>query len=89
MWLPEALDWTRLASGGVALMDNRGQRQRTRCPECQGSIELVRPSEYGYGSWSLDEPAPTVDYRISYATCDGEGHSVKVFWKKSYFTGYG
>ena len=71
------------------MMDDRNQRQRARCPECQGSIELVRPSEFGYGSWSLDEPSPTVDYKITYVRCDNEGHSVKVFWKKSYFTGYG
>jgi hypothetical protein len=69
-------------------MDGPREGQHARCPECQGNVELIRPSEYGYSSWSLDEPAPTVDYRISYATCV-TGHSVKVFWKKPYFTGYG
>ena len=71
------------------MMDDRNQRQHTRCPECEGSVELVRPSEYGYGSWSLNEPSPTEDYKITYARCDYGGHNVKVFWKKTFFTGYG
>ena len=71
------------------MMEDHSHRQHTRCPECGGTIELVRPSEYGYGAWSLNEPAPTVDYKITYSRCDQGGHQVKVFWKAPFFSGYG
>jgi hypothetical protein len=70
-------------------MNDYNQHQYARCPQCQGRIELIPPSEREYRSWSLDEPSPTVDYKITYVKCDGEGHNVKVFWKKPFFTGYG
>jgi hypothetical protein len=35
----------------------------------------------------LTEPSPTVDYKITYVKCDLEGHDVKVFWKKPFFSG--
>jgi len=70
-------------------MSDDNQRRYTRCPQCEGRIELIPPSEYGYRSWSLTEPSPTEDYKITYVKCDSDGHNVKVFWKKPFFTGYG
>jgi hypothetical protein len=70
-------------------IDNRGQQQYARCPHCEGRIEIVPPIEWEYRSWSLTEPSPTVDYKITYAKCDYQGHNVKVFWTKPFFTGYG
>jgi hypothetical protein len=71
------------------MTNNQNQHQYTRCPQCEGKIELIPPREYEYRSWSLSEPSPMVDYKITYGKCDYEGHDVKVFWKKPFFTGYG
>lgn len=70
-------------------MSNHNQHQHTGCPLCGGRVELTPPSEHEYRSWSLSEPSPTVDYKITYVRCDDQGHNVKVFWKKPFFTGYG
>lgn len=70
-------------------MTHDRNHQYTHCPHCEGRIELTPPSSHEYKSWTLSEPSPTVDYMITYAKCDNEGHSVKVFWKKPFFTGYG
>jgi hypothetical protein len=71
------------------MMSDHDQQHYARCPQCEGRIQIVAPSEWEYRSWTLSEPSPTVDYKITYARCDDEGHNVKVFWKKPFFTGYG
>lgn len=73
----------------ATMTNNQNQHQYTRCPQCEGKVELVPPREYEYRSWTLSEPSPTVDYKITYGRCDYQGHDVKVFWKKPFFTGYG
>lgn len=70
-------------------ISDRSQHQHARCPDCEGRVEVVPPSEREYRSWSLTEPSPTVDYKITYARCDLNYHTVKVFWTKPPFLGYG
>ena len=70
-------------------ISDRSQYQHARCPDCEGRVELVPPSEWEYRSWSFTEPSPTVDYKITYARCDLNNHNVKAFWTKPRFLGYG